>query len=140
MSPSPNAGTTNNPIRRAANGEFEEESLAQQIQSFREHYDLNVTQLARALGVSRQAIWRWESRAARPHRAALARLAELRSVSETEIRLRCGTPGGGVGRQTSSDYPESFGARLRRLRYERGISTRRIANAVGVTRQAVWKW
>ena len=61
--------------------------------------------------------------------------AELGTAALSAARLR-----GDAGINAAPERPEDFGARLHRLRVERGLSLADIANRLSVSKPTVWAW
>jgi transcriptional regulator with XRE-family HTH domain len=61
--------------------------------------------------------------------------AELGTAALSAARLR-----GDAGISATTERPEDFGARLHRLRVERGLSLADIANRLSVSKPTVWAW
>jgi transcriptional regulator with XRE-family HTH domain len=97
-------------------------------------------QLARALGVSKVSLWRWESGLAEPTERSRAKFDALQRLSRQELVLRCQPYRKGKLRAQRQEAAESFGTRLHRLRTEKRLSMVEVARALGITRQALWKW
>jgi transcriptional regulator with XRE-family HTH domain len=85
-------------------------------------------------------VWRWESGLAEPTERSLAKFNALKLLPRDELMLRCQPYRKGKLRAERKEPVESFGTRLRRLRTEKRVSILELARALGVTRQAVWKW
>ena len=68
---------------------------------------------------------------AAPISSAALSAAQLRSAAEPDMKL-------GEGASNGSDH--AFGARLQRLRKERGLTLAQVGAALGVSKPTVWAW
>ncbi len=53
------------------------EKLSLKLKAYRAKMDFSVEDLARALGVTRMQVWRWEERKSKPNNLCLRRIKEL---------------------------------------------------------------
>ena len=88
-------------------------SLGESIRAFRRRTGLSLDGLAEKLGVSRQAVWYWETGSREPRSATVAKLKQLGLSLKHE-------PGSGV------DFATIVRTAKERLAGELGISSERI--------------
>lgn len=114
--------------------------FAAKLATFQEQRGMSRLQLARAMGVSKITVWRWESGLAVPTERSLAKFEVLRTLPRQELMLRCQPYRKGKIRAERKTPEDSFGNRLHRIRNEKRMSVVEVSRALGVTRQVLWKW
>lgn len=116
---------------------MESSVFSERLIMLRKKASLSQNRVAEALGVSRQAVGKWESGKSVPSLACYAALAALYDISADE--LLTGSPFAQKAKAETAEG-ESFAERLRFWRNLSSLSQGELADALSVSRQSVSKW